>query len=112
MIDYNQKRFKPISVTENGEVSQEIIFKYIQEGNVLSCSYSGGDIVKGNLIGKVASSGEINMRYMQINKKGEINTGKCKSTLEIQANGKYKLFESWEWTSGDFSKGNSVLEEI
>ncbi len=51
------------------------------------------------------------MRYHQINDRGEIMTGFCKSTPEIMENGKIRLHEKWQWTSGDFSEGNSVLEE-
>jgi hypothetical protein len=39
-------------------------------------------------------------------------TGKCYSTPEIMDNGKIRLHEIWEWTSGDCSKGNSIIEEI
>jgi hypothetical protein len=27
-------------------------------------------------------------------------------------NGKLRMHESWQWTSGDFSSGNSIIEEI
>ncbi|PKD20028.1 hypothetical protein APR41_15260 [Salegentibacter salinarum] len=29
-----------------------------------------------------------------------------------QENGKLRLYESWKWTSGDKSSGNSILEEL
>jgi len=112
IINYNDKKFRPVSNTENGETSSETIFHYKQTGNILTSEYSGGQIVTGHLIGKVDSQGNIDMRYHQINQKGEIMTGKCKSTPEILENGKIRLHESWEWTSGDYSSGNSVIEEI
>jgi len=51
------------------------------------------------------------MRYHQVNQKGELMTGMCKSMPEILENGKIRLHESWEWTSGDKSKGSSIIEE-
>ena len=39
-------------------------------------------------------------------------TGTCFSKPENMENGKIRLYEAWEWTSGDKSKGNSILEEI
>jgi hypothetical protein len=27
-------------------------------------------------------------------------------------NGKIRLHETWQWTSGDFSSGTSIIEEI
>jgi hypothetical protein len=111
-MNYNDKKFRPVSNTENGETSEETIFHYKQSGNILTCEYSGGQIVKGQLIAKVGEEGRINMRYHQINKKDELMTGICNSTPEIMSNGKIRLIEEWQWTSGDNSKGHSILEEI
>ena len=76
-----------------------------------SC-YQGGQIEKGHLIGLVDKDGKIEMRYHQVNKKGELMTGICFSSPEILKNGKLRLHEKWEWTSGDYSKGKSILEEL
>ncbi|MEH0157423.1 n-acetylglutamate synthase [Limibacter armeniacum] len=111
-INYHNKRFRPVSNTENGETSEETIFHYKQEGNVLTSEYSGGQIVKGHLIGLVSEEGEINMRYHQVNAKGELMTGICYSKPEVLPNGKIRLFEKWRWTSADMSEGESIIEEI
>lgn len=110
-MDYNHKIFRPVSNTENGETSGETVFVYRQTGHILTSEYSGGKIVSGHLIGVVDEAGNIDMRYHQINDRGEIMTGICKSRPEILPNGKIRLYESWQWTSGDFSKGESVIEE-
>lgn len=111
MINYNNKIFKPVSNSENGETSSETSFHYKQEGNILTSEYSGGKIIKGHLIGLVDDSGNIEMRYHQVNEKGELMTGICTSKPEILTNGKIRLHETWQWTSGDQSKGNSIIEE-
>jgi len=111
-MDYNNKKFKPILNTKNGETSKETIFVYKQEGAILTAEYSGGQIVKGHLIGLVDKSGNIQMRYHQINLEGELMTGICFSEPQFLPDGKLRLHESWEWTSGDKSKGKSILEEI
>ena len=49
-MDYNNKKFKPILNTKNGETSKETIFVYKQEGAILTAEYSGGQIVKRHLI--------------------------------------------------------------
>lgn len=111
-MNYHNKSFRAIENTENGETSSETIFHYIQEGNILTSNYSGGKIVKGHLIGKVDENGVIDMRYHQINTAGELMTGFCRSTPEVLPNGKIRLHETWQWTSGDLSKGTSIIEEI
>lgn len=111
-MNYNNKRFKPVSNPKNSETSEETIFEYKQKDNILTSTYSGGKILKGHLIGIVSKDGKIEMRYHQVNLKEELMTGICSSKPEIMENGKIRLHESWEWTSGDTSKGDSILEEI
>ncbi|MGM0582146.1 MAG: n-acetylglutamate synthase [Bacteroidota bacterium] len=111
-MNYNNKTFRPVQNSENGETTEETVFKYIQEGKILTSEYCGGQIQKGHLIGLVDESGNIEMHYHQINTKGKLMTGICFSKPEIMSNGKIRLHETWEWTSGDKSKGKSVLEEV
>lgn len=111
-MNYHNKKFRPVCNTPNGETSEETIFHYKQEGNILTCSYSGGQIKSGQLIGLVDPEGNIDMRYHQINTKGELMTGICQSTPEILNDGRIRLHERWQWTSGDCSEGNSILEEM
>jgi hypothetical protein len=112
MMNYHNKTFRPIQNTANGEVSGDTIFHYKQEGNILTCSYSGARIRSGHLIGLVNGDGVINMRYHQVNDRGELMSGICLSTPEILEDGRIRLHESWRWTSGDGSIGESVLEEV
>ena len=111
MINYDGRVFRPISNTDNGETSDETVFLYRQVGHILTSTYSGGRIQQGHLIGLVDEQGRIDMRSHQVNDRGELMTGICRSTPEVLPNGKIRLHESWEWTSGDRTKGASVLEE-
>ena len=111
MINYNDKIFRSVVNSENGETSNYTVFIYKQIGNILTSEYSGGKIINGHLIGLVDENGEIEMRYHQVNQKGELMTGICKSKPEILENGKIRLHETWEWTSGDKSKGQSIIQE-
>ena len=110
-INYNNRVFKPVFNSENGETSSETVFRYKQKGNVLTSTYSGGKIKQGQLIGLVDEKGNIDMRYHQVNDKRELMTGTCLSTPEVKENGKIILHEKWQWTSGNQSKGESKLEE-
>lgn len=111
-MNYNSKRFRPVESSENGETTVETIFEYKQSGNILTSEYRGGKIVSGHLIGLVDENGNIEMRYHQVNAKGELMTGICFSKPKIIANGKIRLYEEWKWTSGDKSNGKSILEEL
>lgn len=111
-MNYHGKTFRPIQNSENGETSEETEFLYQQHGTLLTCTYHGGQIVQGHILGLVDPQGVINMHYHQINTLGEIRTGKCRSIPEILPNGKIRLHESWEWTNGDLSVGQSIIEEL
>ena len=111
-INYNNLKFRPVANSDNGEVSTDMIFYYQQTDNILTCAYDGQHIAKGHLIGLVDEDSCIQMSYHQINKNGELMTGICTSTPEEMNTGKIRLNESWQWTSGDQSKGTSILEEI
>lgn len=111
MINYDNKVFFLLSNSENGEVDLEMHFIYKQKGNIVTSTYSGGRIKSGHLIALVDEQGNLDMRYHQVNDRGEITTGICKSTPEQLPNGKLRMHEKWQWTSGDLSSGESLLEE-
>ncbi len=111
-MNYHNKIFRPVSSSKNSNTTPETIFVYQQQGSILTSTYSGGQIVSGHLIGQVDSKGNITMHYHHITTDGALRTGICTSTPEVLPNGKLLLHETWEWTSGDCSKGHSKLEEL
>ena len=111
-INYNDRLFRPVSNSDNAEISSETLFHYMQTGNMLTSTYKGGTIMLGQLIGLVNENSEIEMRYQQINDKGQFMTGLCHAVPEVMENGKIRLHEKWQWTSGDHSFGSSILEEV
>ena len=111
-INYHGKKFRPVSSSSNSQTNKSTLFKYFQEGQIVWAQYEGGNILKGHLIGLVAADGSIDMRYHHVDYLGHLQTGICHSTPEIQDNGKIVLHESWQWTSGDGSTGQSTVVEI
>ncbi len=111
-MDYHGKNFRSISNTPNGEVSGETIFHYRQTSNIVTATYSGGGIATGHLIALVGEDGCLDMRYHHVNIQGELQTGICRSTPEVLEDGRIRLYETWRWTSGDGSEGQSVVEEF
>lgn len=111
-ICYDGRKFVPKKNSENGEVSEQTIFAYHQNGNLLWAEYSGGDIWKGSLIGTVSINGELDFVYHHVNKIMQVKTGRCHSVPHVLENGKIELSEQWEWTSGECSKGESFMEEV
>jgi hypothetical protein len=111
-INYDKRIFKSVSNSETGEVSGETRFFYHQKDSLVWAEYEGGAIVFGSLVAKVLENDLLEIRYQHLNTKGELMTGKCVSTPEILENGKIRLHEKWQWTCGNFSEGESIIEEV
>lgn len=112
MINYHNKRFRSVSNSAIGEVNEETVFYYRQDQNIVTATYSGGAVIWGQLIALADEQGCLDMRYQHVNHKGVLMTGLCRSAPEILESGKIRLHEQWQWTSGDGSKGTSIIEEI
>jgi hypothetical protein len=112
MINYNGRRFRSVMNSANGEVNGETEFQYRQSGNIVTGIYHGGGILLGHLLATSNEAGELDMRYHHVNDAGTLMTGTCRSRPELLPDGRLRLHERWQWTSGDGTKGESVLEEI
>ncbi len=109
---YDNRTFRTIENTPNGEVSGETLFFYRQSGDLVWATYQGGRVRFGTLVAKVLAGGSLDLRYQHVSVTGELKTGECRSTPEVLADGRLRLHESWRWTSGDLSSGTSIVEEI
>ncbi len=109
---YGGRLFRPIEMSKTSQTSLDTIFKYEQNGDMVTATYSGGDIRFGHIIGCVDADGILDMRYQHITRDGEIMTGYCVTTPEIMPNGKMRLHEKWKWTCGHRERGRSLLEEM
>lgn len=110
-INYNGRIFRSVNNSANGEVDDQTVFHYFQSADIVWATYQGGAIRRGTLIAKVDDAGRLDMRYQHINAAGELMTGECLSTPEVLPDGRIRLHEVWQWTSGDRSTGQSIVEE-
>jgi len=109
-LNLNGKTFKSLSNSNNGEVSSSTLFEYRQNGDVIWATYQGGEVLFGTLSGRIEQQC-LTFTYQHQNNNGDFKTGKCKSIIEMK-DGKLILKEKWEWSCDDYSKGESILEEI
>ncbi|MEM7343961.1 MAG: hypothetical protein AAF485_06935, partial [Chloroflexota bacterium] len=111
-IQYHNRKFRSISNSGTGEVDNETIFHYRQDEEVIWATYQGGAIRFGTLVGTIREDSCLDFRYSHVNQLGEMMTGQCISRPEVLADGRLRLHETWQWTSGDYSAGESQVEEI
>ena len=74
-----------------------------QTGRIVTCRYSGGRIVSGQLIALVDEAGSLDMRYHPMNDCGELMTGVCRSAPELLPDGRIRLHEDGSWTRAALS---------
>ena len=98
--------------SENGDVDASTIFHYWQEGDTVWGTYKNNSIRFGTLLAKVNRKGELDMHYQHLDQDGNFKSGTCISTPEILDDGRIRLHEKWQWTSGDQSSGTSTIEEV
>ena len=111
-IDYEGRVFASVENAANGDVGEGTCFHYHQSGATVWADYAGGAVERGHLIGRVAADGGLAFSYHHVSVDGRHMTGRCRSTLTVLEDGRYRLDEDWQWTSGDQSRGRSVIEEI
>lgn len=111
-INYDNRQFRSVESSGTGEVGGNTIFHYHQAEATVWAEYSGGEIVRGHLIALCDDDGNLDMSYHHVNRRGEMMTGRCRSTPEILTGGRLRLHEKWQWTSGDLSSGEAVVEEL
>lgn len=109
-MNLNQKVFTAIQNSETGEVSNQTKFYYYQQDQMVWAEYSGGEILKGFLIGKWVNASQIEFTYQHLNQKLENRLGCCVTTFEVQ-NGKLVGIEHWQWLD-TLEQGSSLIKEI
>jgi hypothetical protein len=110
--NYDNRKFRIVGNSPNGEADEDTLFTYHQKGNVVWGTYSGGRILQGVILARVGEEGNLHIRYSHLNDRHEFRAGTCVSIPEVLDDGRLRMHESWLWADGDNSTGRSVLEEI
>jgi hypothetical protein len=109
-LSLDLKTFVGVTNSPTGQVSGSTRFLYRQDGNVVWADYSGGDIVRGHLIG-TRDDDRLHFRYTHLDVDGATANGVCESRIILLADGRGRLEESWTWESRP-GQGTSVVEEL
>lgn len=110
-FNLNERQFTALFNSVHGQVNQETVFSYFQEGKFIWATYSGGDIDIGTLSGYFISEDSLHFRYGHWDKSGEFRSGSCTSKLNLQEDGRIRIYEEWIWDDEQES-GESTLIEI
>ncbi|MDO5968297.1 hypothetical protein Q4Q35_00620 [Flavivirga aquimarina] len=109
-FNFNNKIFSLTENSENGKVSSETIFKYKQEGHLVTANYYGGTIKYGKIIASLEEN-KLNMLYQCITTENELKAGKAIANISLAKHNKIKLTLHWEWLNGKKETGVSEYIE-
>jgi hypothetical protein len=110
-INYHNRKFRAVSNSAAGQVNEETVFHYKQEGNRLHATYIGGKIAFGEMLGLVNDDNTLHFAYHHIDLDGQLKSGHCNSIPEILEDGRIRLQETWQWDFGGEGDGSSIVEE-
>lgn len=110
-LNFNNKTFALVENSQKGKVNAETVFKYKQDGDLVTADYYGGTIRYGKIIAKLKGD-ELQMLYQCLTVDDELKAGKAIAKVSCTNTGKLKLDLNWEWISDDNEKGTSQFIEI
>ena len=109
-ISFDGIQMRVISTADTGAVNAKTLFTFTQEGEVVSASYSGGEVRLGYLVGVISPEG-LRFRYAQLNIEGRLDGGYSTCEISKTHDGRIHLIEHFKWDSRPGS-GTNVFEEL
>lgn len=109
-ISLDKIKMNVVATGDGGEVNDETVFRFAQDGEFVSAEYSGGGVRIGFLVGTI-SGAKLCFRYVQIGESGHLDSGHSICEIKRRNDGKIRLIEHFAWDSRE-GTGINVFEEI
>lgn len=109
-FDFNHKTFSLLENSSEGKANSETIFKYRQDGDLVTADYFGGEIRYGKIIA-ILKNEALHMRYQCLTETNELKSGKAVAAISLTSKNKIKLRLDWEWLENSHTKGISEYLE-
>ncbi len=109
-FDFNNKTFSLIENSEKGKVNSDTIFKYKQDGNIVTADYYGGSVKYGKIIAHLKDN-KLDMLYQCITTENELKAGKAIAKISLTEDHKIKLALNWQWLNKEQETGVSEYIE-
>ena len=110
-MNLDNVRMNVVKTAENGVVNDLTIFTFSQTDNFVSAVYSGGQILKGYLVGTIDNN-KLVFSYCQIQINGKIDNGQSECDIFKGENNKIKLVEHFKWASREDEAGVNIFQEL
>jgi hypothetical protein len=91
-------RIFAVADSGGGVATTDTTVRYAEDDGVVTATYEGGSIRRGFLVG-TRTGDLLDFRYAQLQTDGSTATGHCVTQLELLADGRVRLNETWAWDS-------------
>lgn len=113
MLKYNINSTTFVTTgNKEGLSNSNTTFHYFQKGNLITGNYSGGDIIQGQIVGKVIGENKIQLLFQCLTKENELLSGQSIGKIDLNKNDLLTLCFDWSWLNGNQSGGISNYVQI
>jgi hypothetical protein len=98
------------STGDRGVVGAETTLRFVQKGSAVFARYSGGNVDRGCLVGRLAGS-ELAFRYAQREVSGDVHGGRSRCEVTRLTDGRLRIVEHFSWETR-VGSGTNVFDEI
>lgn len=109
-MNLNNVKMNVIETAGNGIVNELTIFTFSQTDSFVSAIYSGGQILKGYLVG-ILNQNKLSFSYCQLQTNGKMDNGQSECDILIE-NEKIRLVERFTWASRKGETGINIFQEL
>ncbi|MFK7933372.1 MAG: hypothetical protein AB8G22_07670 [Saprospiraceae bacterium] len=108
-INFHNKTFQLLDNSANGKVDDQTVFKYQQQGDLVTADYHGGTVIYGKIIARLDGS-TLQMLYHCYTVDKELKAGKATAKISLTTAGKIKLSLDWQWLDNQGSGSSTYIE--
>ncbi len=112
MIDYDGRVFRSSASETADPGGVGPLGHYHQHGNQVWAEFTGGKVLRGNLVGTCDQDGTLHLAYCQLLTGGTVVAGSCTSIPQVLDDGRVRLAEHWRRFDDAGSTGVSYIEEV
>jgi len=111
-LSLDNRKFVPIENSESGAVDARTEFHFSQNGSRFQAQYTGGDILRGHILGHFTGPKSGELLYHCETKDGALKAGRADAKLEEDEKGNIIMLLNWEWVFGADGVGQSKYVEL
>lgn len=109
-FNFNALKMNAVETDPNGVINEHTIFTFEQDEDIVYAQYVGGEIIRGQLIGRITDD-KLHFRYCQIDTDGNLDGGESYCDLQYSDDGLIQIIENFQWESRD-EQGRNVIQEM